>query len=406
MKIDKRFWKNISTGLLVIAMMGVAVPSSAASPGTQTAGGPQPPDPYLCKVYSPNAGMVNVLNAVAAPLVTASTDRTAWAVGYMSHPNSLRPQANTLAMRYDGKAWRIVSSPNVSEENYLNSVAARGWNDVWAAGYYVQNGLERPLVMRFTGTYWKIVQLPIDPFSPAVGSTRLNGVATIGDKGVVAVGYYSYGSGAPQPLALYFDGKSWTKMDVPSFGESVKFYGVAAEGSNMWAVGTSGDEAKGGYALLYHYDGKAWTAIAKGAGYLTSVAVSDAGVFAVGDVTGKGGKETLAMLYNPTSGFFNRVTSFNFDIDHNFLTSVASNGKEVYAVGYTGVQGNDSEMVPLVLHYDGKGFTPLAAPHPSKVNKLAGVTISNNTLWAVGSSMNGAFGRSTLILTNNCAANR
>jgi hypothetical protein len=346
--------------------------------------------------------MVNVLNAVTAPLITTSVDPSVWAVGYVSNPNSMRPQTNTLAMRYDGRTWNIVPSPNVSTENYLNAVAARSSKDVWAVGYYVENGLDHPLVMRSTGANWKRVQLPPDPMGPLPISTRLNGVATIGDKEVVAVGYYSYGSGAPQPLAMHFDGRSWTKMDVPSFGESVRLYGTTAHGSDIWAVGTSGDEAKGGHALLYHYDGKAWTAIAKGAGYLTSVAVSDAGVFAVGDVTGKTGKETLAMLYNPDTGSFDRVQSFNFDVDHNFLTSVASAGKEVYAVGYSGVPGNDFETTALVLRYDGKAFTPLLAPHPSTADKLAGVTISNNSLWAVGSSMNSQYGSSTLVLSNNC----
>lgn len=401
MKTNKPLWKIIASWLLVMAVMGLAVPGSAAR-GSQATSAPLAIDPPLCQVYSPNAGMVNVLNAVSAPLVTTASDQPAmWAVGYVSNPNALLPRTNTLAMRYDGKAWNIVPSPNVSRENYLNSVAVRNWNDAWAVGYYVDDGSERALLMRFTGRSWAIAQLPPEP-AVAV-STQLNGVTTFGEKEAVAVGYYSYGPEAPRPLALYFDGKSWAKMEVPMLGKSGKLYGVASDGTNIWAVGSISDDS-GDVALLYRYDGKTWSAIAKGDGYLTSVAVSDAGVFTVGDVVGTSGKETLAMLYNPTSGSFDRVPSFNLDTDHNFLTSVATNGKEVYAVGYSGVLGNDNEMLPLVLRYNGKTFTPLQTPHPSVVDKLAGVTVSAKGLWAVGSSMKGEYGRSTLILSNRCVA--
>ena len=382
--------------------MGMAAPTSAASAGVKPASSSPASDPYFCQQVSPNVGMVNILNAVASPLITVSMDPSVWAVGYVSNPNSMRPSANTLAMHFNGKEWSIVPTPNVAAENYLNGVAVRTSDNVWAVGYSIENGVERPLVMRYTGAYWKIVQLPLYAATPVLASGRLNSVAMLGDTGVVAVGSYSYGMAAPMPLALYYDGTTWSKMDVPAYGKGGRLYGVTADGPGVWAVGSADIAASGDLALLYRYDGKTWTAVAKGTGYLSSVAVTNAGVIAVGDVTGKAGKETLAMLYNSGSGSFARVTSYNFDVDHNFLTSIVSQGKDIYAVGYSGVPGNDYEMVPLVLRYNGKTFSPLSAPHVSTVDKLAGVTVSNGNVWAVGSYMKGEFGRNTLVLNSNC----
>jgi hypothetical protein len=405
MKTKKLLWQIIASGLLVLAILGMAVPTSAASRGSQGVSPPSAFDPVLCQVYSPNAGMVNVLKAVSAPLAS-SDSQSVWAVGYVSHPNSLNPTTNTLIMGYNGRGWNIVPSPNVSTENYLNSVAARTSRDAWAVGYAVQNGMESPLVLRFTGAYWKVVDLPPGPALPLPVSTRLNSVVTFGTDAVVALGYTSYASDAPQPLAMYFDGKTWSKMDIPALGKSGKIYGAASDGTVIWAVGSAANGITGDDAILYRYDGKTWSAITKGTGYLTSVALSSDGVFVVGDVTGKSGKETLAMLYNPASGSFDRVPSFNLDLDHNFLTAVTSNGREVYAVGYAGIPSNDLEMAPLVLRYNGTTFTPLQTPHPSMVDRLEGVAFINNRMWAVGSSMKGEFGRSTLVLSNNCATDR
>jgi hypothetical protein len=406
MKTDKYHLSTVLTGLLVMALMSLALPGPAAGRSDQPAGVPPTQDLYLCQIESPNAGVVNTLNAVSAAPISAIDSKTVWAVGYTENLKIFPAKIKTLTMRYDGKFWSVVPSPNVASENYLNAVATSAYNNAWAVGYALDSsGLERPLIMRFTGASWKVVELPGDPMSPAPLSARLNGVTAFGEGQVMAVGHYAYGMSAPQPLALYFDGKSWTKMYIPSGDESVKLYGVTAGGpKNIWAVGTTGsDNNDVAAALLYHYDGTSWTAKTKGAGYLTSVAISDAGIFTVGDVTGKSGKETLAMLYNPGTGDFDRIASFNLDVDHNYLTSVVSDGHQVYAVGYAGDPASDFETAPLALRYDGKTFVQMSAPHSSSVDKLAAATISNGGLWAVGTSSNGGLGTRTLILTSQCS---
>src|SRR2546421_8709731 len=72
--------------------------------------------------------------------VACATASECWAVGsYYFDPNFNQ----TLIMRWDGRSWSIVSSPNTSpaQSNALHSVACASPTQCWAVGAYVSGGV-------------------------------------------------------------------------------------------------------------------------------------------------------------------------------------------------------------------------------------------------------------------------
>jgi len=64
--------------------------------------------------------------------LAAGPGQTMWAVGSFTDPSGVQ---RTLTERYSGGVWRVVASPNASEDdNVLNGVAFTTDGDVWAVG--------------------------------------------------------------------------------------------------------------------------------------------------------------------------------------------------------------------------------------------------------------------------------
>src|SRR5439155_14222441 len=88
----------------------------------------------------------------------------------------------TLIEHWTGSSWRIVPSPNVGQESFLNSIDAISANDVWAVGSTVGRSSAKPLTLHWNGTSWSVVAVP----ASAVGV--LISVSASGSGDVWAVG--------------------------------------------------------------------------------------------------------------------------------------------------------------------------------------------------------------------------
>jgi hypothetical protein len=181
--------------------------------------------------------------------VAAVGPRQIWAVG--QRYGRTNPFGDTtLTMRFNGSTWSRVPSPNPlsgnsNDQNWLTSVSAVAANDVWAVGRYGNHDggpLDQTLIEHWNGARWTVVPSP-DPG----GSSQDNdlwGVAAVATGDVWAVG----GAGSfldPDssfPLALHWDGSSWTQVSVPAprVGELL---GVAAEPASA-GVSATGDTVK------------------------------------------------------------------------------------------------------------------------------------------------------------------
>ncbi len=134
--------------------------------------------------------------------VAASGSKDVWAVG-----NALNGQA--LIMHWDGAAWSVGSgkpdaSPRTSSV-ILRGITAHSASDAWAVGYeaqYSANIMTQMVIEHWNGTTWSRAQVT----SPGLDTNMLNGVTSLPNGEVCAVGYYqnlSYGV-ARQALIEYY----------------------------------------------------------------------------------------------------------------------------------------------------------------------------------------------------------
>jgi len=189
----------------------------------------------------------------------------AWAVG--------RSAANrALVEHWNGSAWTIVPTPDpvapagmTFSGSSLTGVSVRAANDIWAVGSFAaakgttSNGFT--LTMHWNGSAWKVFPSP-NPATPSpingVGQT-LNGVAEISPTDAWAVGNTIdtvSGSFQPdRPIALHWNGTSWSVTTIPNLGGGGLLASVSASSStSVWAAGPAG-----GTTSVLHWNGTSWT---------------------------------------------------------------------------------------------------------------------------------------------------
>ncbi|MGN6167796.1 MAG: hypothetical protein ACTHQQ_06445 [Solirubrobacteraceae bacterium] len=330
-------------------------------------------------VPSPNPGGSGNDNLLLGVAATSATN--GWAVGYYFNGNALR----TLVERWNGKVWKVVPSPNPGgsgNDNFLDGVAATSATNAWAVGFYanVPGGAGRSVVERWNGKAWKVVPSPNPGGST---DTELNGLAAISATNAWAVGYFTVS--ARQTLVERWNGRAWKVQPSPNVGGSDNnvLSGVAAtSATNAWAVG---DHSKGAggpdRTLIEHWNGKAWQVQTSPGlvGDLSGVAaVSASDAWAVGDYSGG----TLVEHWNGKA--WKVVPSPNpGGSGNNVLSGVAAiSATNAWAVGYYG-----SAPLTLILHWDGKAWKvkPSANPGAGNGTGLSGVAATSATnAWAVG----------------------
>ena len=191
--------------------------------------------------------------------VDTLADGTAWAVGFQTTKAGTR---STLIEHASGGTWTPVASPNVagSTDNTLMAVSGTQATGLWAVGYWLSPAGLRPLVLRYDTTKpspsWVLVG-----GVPSVGQvdTVLTGVDVRTTSNVWAVGYGNEG-GADRPLALHWNGSTWTSSPVPDAGLLRQVSAVAT--GNVWAAGAYYNASLQRYqTLVVHFDGTAWTTV-------------------------------------------------------------------------------------------------------------------------------------------------
>ena len=191
--------------------------------------------------------------------VDTLADGTAWAVGFQTTKAGAR---STLIERASGGTWTQVASPNVagSTDNSLVAVAGTQATGLWAVGYWLSPTGLQPLVLRYDTTKpspsWVLVSgVP----SPGQVDTVLTGVDVRTASDVWAVGYCNDG-GADRPLALHWNGSTWTSSPVPGAGLLRKVKAIGA--SNVWAAGAYYNASLQRYqTLAVHFNGTKWTTV-------------------------------------------------------------------------------------------------------------------------------------------------
>jgi len=311
--------------------------------------------------------------------VAAISESVAWAVGASGPADA---PTDTLVERWNGQDWTVVPSPNGGTvTNELNAVSGTAPNDVWAVGASSSGGWSQPLILHWDGATWTLVTAPSLP-APGV----LSGVAAVAPDDVWAVG--SVGDpalGLERPLALHFDGTSWSVVPVPSVGGTSSLRAVSARrAGDVWAVGALGDGP-----LVLHLGGRGWRRVAADAkGVLVAVeALARDDVWAAGSALIRWNGATWAQ-----AGFVRRGGEI-----HGIAATGASG---VWAVGSSGL-GEAGRA--LVQRFDGLQWSLVSGGGIAGAETLtAAAVLPGGAVWAVGFH-DTAKGQSTLVVRNTIA---
>lgn len=137
----------------------------------------------------PEQGTFHWLNAIAA-----GPHGTAFAVGFKTSAG-----LGVVSIEWTGHAWVKAQAPNSAN---LNTVAFAPGGTAWSAGYRDSNGHLHPLILRWKGHAWSLVNSP-------AGSAQLEGLGFSGASDGWAVGDSNPDSGQPKTLIEHWNGHSW-----------------------------------------------------------------------------------------------------------------------------------------------------------------------------------------------------
>jgi hypothetical protein len=161
------------------------------------------------KVWKRVPSPSTVSNGTGLSGVVALSTGSAWAVGCSEC--GLGGYAESLIERWNGKTWKQVAVPSRAGNGDLFAVASVSTRSAWAAGgYYAVSGESfsvKTVTERWNGNAWKRVSSP----SPGAEAS-VYGLDALSTNNAWAVGAYqtvSGSGGSDKTLILHWNGKAW-----------------------------------------------------------------------------------------------------------------------------------------------------------------------------------------------------
>ncbi len=249
-------------------------------------------------------------------------------------------------------AWRVVHVPSsVVSPADLSDVSASGPADAWAVGADAETGFRKgtPLILHWNGRAWSKMALP--------------GVLRPGFLSSVSAGSrsdaWALGTDKSGAVLLHWNGRRWRTVGFPRERTATMTSVAAAPGGRAWMVGWR-NEASGATAILVElWNGTAWHIVPTrlGQGTLNKVRVSANGdVWAVGFDAG-----FFTLIAHEHRGAW---TSFPRPPEPTGLNDVL--GRSAHDVWTVGIILNQREYVPTISHWDGRVWTTVFVPDPTK----------------------------------------
>lgn len=391
---------GLTLGLALL--LAACAPIGGGTTPTATVTPTKTPTPTPCttwRIISSPAATQYARSQLAG--VSALSSTAAWAVGTNSAGEGSNLAAS-LIERWDGAAWRIVTNPGAG---FLNSAAAVSSQDVWAVGIEPStvSSAQQILVEHWNGTQWSVVPAPI----PGQTNSGLNSVVAQAATSVWAAGYFNGLGYNPQPLIERWDGSAWRVVNSPlppgATAGSFSALSVVPGSSQLWAVGSvryGAAPPTGGIGyfqpLIERWDGSAWQSVTGPtlpsgalAGELRGVAALSAmDAWAVGDYTAS--DHTIRALIAHWNGTAWTVASSPSEWGE--LSGVAAvSAQDVRAVGYHRIGSEGSAQIGIVERWDGAAWSVIESPTPQGVthSSLAAIAADGaGGYWAVGSYPN------------------
>ena len=240
-------------------------------------------------------------------------------------------------------SWKSVAPPSgAGSHGDLNGIACPGLSSCWAVGDG-SNG-STLLIEAYRGGNWTTESSPnpTDPTTGAVLQAYLYGISCPSTTDCWAVG--DYNDAGNIPLLEQYNGAGWTIVPGPS-GGTPPFYQASLRGvscvssSDCWAVGFSNNLG----TLVEQYNGSSWSIVPS-------------------PNAGQAREDQLEGISCPSAA-------------------------SCWAGGYQDYVGNSGSGKPLVLGYQGSGWTVVGAanPRPESGSFLNSVSCSSaSSCWAAG----------------------
>ena len=182
-----------------------------------------------------------------------------WGAGLVnSDPGS------SFLVQWNGSSWSANQSP-VVDNSVLRAVAAAPDHSVFAGGETVHGTTHSALIMKWSDTGWQVLPTGLPPTE----FDQIHGLDPIAANDVWAIGFETFRDPfTTQGYALHFDGRLWTRFNMPNAPDGIRPRHVAALAPNdVWAVGDAGDavypnDPTRWTSVIEHWDGAAWTRVA------------------------------------------------------------------------------------------------------------------------------------------------
>ena len=152
--------------------------------------------------------------------------------------------------------------------------------------------------------------------------------------------------------------------------------------------------AGGGRTLIERWDGIRWKVSPSpnpnpdGVNQLSGVRAvpSDPGtVWAVGSYTNPNGSfGDLTLVLRRTGDTWTRVPSPNVTSDNHLEAVDATGPSDAWAVGWGSTSPFGGAALPIVLHWDGVGWSKVSIPQPSPMMLFGVAALAPDDVWAVG----------------------
>jgi hypothetical protein len=165
-----------------------------------------------------------------------------------------------LAETWNGTEWKLVTTPNAKGATFdeLAAVSCTSSSACTAVGFYRNEaGHTLSLAERYNGTAWAIQETPNLAEATV---TELLGVSCVSSTACYAVGS-SHGTGATTPLSEFWNGTKWTIQTTPkpTGSKSAEFQGVSCRStSECEAVGGSVNAAEKNVTFAEGWNGTEW----------------------------------------------------------------------------------------------------------------------------------------------------
>jgi hypothetical protein len=336
-------------------------------------------------VLSATAGAVPRAPAPRLPAATSSTS-SAELTGVTVVPGTTKAigvgtayassSSHDLTELWTGSKWTVMVNPShLAKYSELGSVWAASKTDAWAVG----GSASGAQVLHWNGAKWSVLSLTKLALP---SSAYLSSVSGSSASNIWAVGY-SFASSTATPVALHFNGHTWSKVAAGGTGDALLSVAVASN-KLAWVVGSNFSNRK---PVLLGYNGKTWKSETNPAptGSLQSVSTHGTEAFAVGDVYGA--KTTPFALRWTGSKWVTSKVATSSKLTHLSLGPVLSLGASAWAGGMATSGG---KLVAVFERYS-KGKWALVRPSSTVANPevlgLGGSATDN--VWAVGEHWTG-----------------